>query len=153
VKYPEYLSSAKRHNHACRVLKEKLDSLGENESNDDEFKFLVLSLYYLSGYIVECSLKFKIFELSQYDSSIDVDEGECEKVGIDYKARIKTHNFGKLQNYLSSMVSDLSYLSGKKDINRLLNNWNPELRYSHIDLDYKQIEALYEHTTQYLKRM
>lgn len=153
MKYTEYLSSAKRHNHACRVLKAKLDSLDDSELNGDEFKFLVLSIYYLSGYIVECSLKFKIFELSNYDSNVEVDEEECTKAGIDYKKRIKTHNFQKLQNYLDSLVGGLSHMSEKREINRLLNGWNPELRYSQVDLDHIQVKELYDHTTQYLKRM
>ncbi|WP_122431159.1 hypothetical protein [Pseudomonas viridiflava] len=153
MKYTEYLSSAKRHNHACRVLKTKLESLDESELGSEEFKFLVLSIYYLSGYIVECSLKFKIFELSNYDLNIEVDEEECSKAGIDYKKRIKTHNFEKLQNYLDSLVGGLSYTSQKQEINHLLRLWNPELRYSQIELDHTQVKELYDHTTQYLKRM
>ncbi len=153
MKYPEYLSSAKRHNHACRVLKAKIDSLDNHEHGNEEFNFLVSSLYYLSGYVIECSLKFKIFEISQYALDVEVDEVECEKVGIDYNKRIKTHNFQKLQNYLDSLISGLSHSSEKKEINRLLNNWTPELRYSHFELDYNQIEEFYNHTTKYLRKM
>ena len=153
MKYPEYLSSAKRHNHTCKVLKAKIDSLDGNEHSNEEFKFLVSSLYYLAGYIVECSIKFKIFEMSQYDLDVEVDEIECEKAGIDYKKRIKTHNFKKLQNYLDSLIGGLSHSSEKKEINKLLNDWNPELRYSHFELDYNQIKEFYNHTNEYLKRM
>ncbi|EME5702204.1 hypothetical protein VY440_004191, partial [Escherichia coli] len=117
MKYTEFLSSAKRHNHACRVLKEKLDSLGEDNAENVEYKFLVLSLYYLSGYIIECSIKYKIFELENYDLNSEVNEGECEKVGIDFKNKIKTHNFKRLQNYLDSLISDVSHVSEKKVIN------------------------------------
>lgn len=153
MKYTEFLSSAKRHNHACRVLKEKLDSLGEDNVENVEYKFLVLSLYYLSGYIIECSIKYKIFELENYDSNLEVNEGECEKFGIDFKNKLKTHNFKRLQNYLDSLISDLSHVSEKKAINKLLNEWTPEIRYSSIDVNYKQIKELYSHTNNFLKRM
>lgn len=153
MKYTEFLSSAKRHNHACRVLKEKLDSLGEDSAESVEYKFLVLSLYYLSGYIIECSIKYKIFELESYDLNSDVNESECEKAGIDYKNKIKTHNFNKLQNYLDSLISDISHVSEKKAINKLINEWTPEIRYSTIEVNYKQIKELYSHTNNFLKMM
>lgn len=153
MKYTEFLTSAKRHNHACRVLKEKLDSLGEDNADNVEYKFLVLSLYYLSGYIIECSIKYKIFELENYDLNLEVNEGECEKFGIDFKNKIKTHNFKRLQNYLDSLISDVSHVSEKKTINKLLNEWTPEIRYSSIDVNYKQIKELYSHTNNFLKKM
>jgi hypothetical protein len=153
MKYPEFLSSAKRHNHACKVLKEKIDSLESNEGSDEEFKFLVLSLYYLSGYIIECSLKFKIFELSSYGLNLEINEEECLRAGIHYRSRIKTHSFTKLQDYLDSFISDISHESDSIEINKLLSNWNPEVRYMHIDLKYDQIKILYEHTSQFLKKM
>ncbi|MFI8224190.1 hypothetical protein [Pseudomonas sp. NPDC085632] len=153
MKYTEYLISAKRHNHACRVLKAKLDTFDENDIRSEEFKFLVLSMYYLSGYIIECALKFKIFELKQYDPALEVDEANCTNAGINYKKRIKTHNFSSLQNYLDSLVTGLSHISDKREINRLLNDWNPEIRYSHIDLEYDQIKEFYAHSSQYLRKM
>lgn len=153
MKYPEYLASAKRHNHACRVLKAKLDSFDENDWNSDEFKFLVLSMYYLSGYIIECAQKFKIFELKHYDPTVEVDEPNCMVAGIDYKKRIKTHSFESLQNYLDSLVGGFSYVSNKTEINKLLRKWNPEIRYSHIDLEYHEIKEFYDHSNKYLKKM
>lgn len=153
MKYTEFLSSAKRHNHACRVLKEKLDNLGEDNAETVEYKFLVLSLYYLSGYIIECSIKYKIFELENYNLNSEVNEEECEKAGIKFKQKIKTHNFQRLQNYLDSLVSDLSHVSEERAINKLMNEWTPEIRYSSVDVDYKQIKELYSHTNKFLKKM
>ena len=83
----------------------------------------------------------------------DFAKENCNKVGIDYIKKIKTHNFSSLQDYLDSMVSGLSHISEKREINRLLNNWNPEVRYSHLDLDYGQIKEFYAHTIQYLRKM
>lgn len=151
MKYTEFLSSAKRHNHACRVLKEKLDSLGDGCAEDVEYKFLVLSLYYLSGYIIECSIKYKIFQLENYDLHSDVNEEECEKAGINYKKKIKTHNFNRLQNYLDSLVSGINHVSEKNEINKLINEWTPEIRYSTVELSYEQVKELYSHTNNFLK--
>ncbi|WP_413728309.1 hypothetical protein [Sodalis sp. RH19] len=153
MKYPEFLSSAKRHNYTCKVLNEKIESLINDELSADEYKFLVGSLYYLAGYIIECSLKFKIFEISQFNKTSEVDECECTKLGIDYKKRIKTHNFSKLQDYLDSLISDVSYKSDKEEVNKLLKQWSPEIRYSNIDLDYSKVKTLYAHTNNFLKRM
>ncbi|WP_323898888.1 hypothetical protein [Aeromonas hydrophila] len=151
--YLEYLSSARKHNHTCRVLKEKIDSLPVEEASGDEYKYLVMSLYYLSGYIIECAIKFKIFQLNGYDVHAEVDAASCSKAGIDYQKNIKTHSFQRLQNYLSSLVSDLSYVSDQKDLNKLLQNWSPELRYAYFELDYLKIKELHEHTVQFLKKM
>lgn len=153
MKYTEYLVSAKRHSHACRVLKAKLDTFDEGDSTSEEYKFLVLSMYYLSGYIIECALKFKIFQVRNHCPNVEIDEASCSGVGIDYRKRIKTHNFDSLQNYLDSLISGLSHLSGKREINLLLKNWNPDIRYSHIELKYEEIDELYAHTISYLRRM
>ncbi len=135
------------------MLRAKLDTLEDQESNSEEFRFLVSSMYYLSGYIVECALKFKIFEIKQYDPTLDVDEVNCANAGIDYKRRIKTHNFSSLQNLLDSLIPGLSHTSEKSEINRLLNNWTPEIRYSHIEFEYRHIKEFYDHSTQYLRKM
>ena len=73
----------------------------------EERNFLVLSLYYLSGYIIECSLKFKIFEVCNYDENIDITEEECRNLGINYKKDIRIHNFEKLQHSINIPLSQL----------------------------------------------
>lgn len=153
MKYKEYLVSAKRHKHACQVLEDKLNTLKDEGLESDEFNFLVLSMYYLSGYIIECSLKFKIFELKGYDPNIDVNEDNCKLFDINYKKNIKKHNFSSLQNYLDSLISGFPHLSSDSNINRLLGEWSPEIRYSHVDLDYDQIKKFYNHSKQYLRKM
>ncbi|KAF0860240.1 hypothetical protein Y888_07350 [Mixta calida B021323] len=153
MKYTEYLFSAKKHNHTCRIIKEKIDGYDEGELETDEAKFLVLSLYYLSGYIIECSMKFKIFELCNYDRMTEIDEVGCSKVGIDYKRHIKKHNFDILQNTLSSFIGDFPHMSKDKEVNKLINLWNPELRYQDVKVDYNKVVRFYEHTIEFLKKM
>ncbi|MDN8542020.1 hypothetical protein QZH36_11310 [Erwinia sp. BC051422] len=153
MKYPDYLSSAKRHNHACRVLNEKIEIIIDNELDTDDYKFLVGSLYYLTGYIIECSLKFKIFELSNFGKEFEVNDTECNKVGINYRKQIKTHDFSKLQNSLDSLIGDMNHLSDDEEINALLRSWSPEVRYSNIAFDYSKVKELYKHTNKFLKKM
>lgn len=153
MKYTAYLSSAKRHNHACQALIEKIDSLASEAERIEERNFLVLSLYYLSGYIIECSLKFKIFEVCNYNEHIEISDLECSNVGINYKKNIKIHNFSKLQNFIDSLNVDISYISGNNDIDNLLNSWKPDIRYEHSNLDYESIYEMYQHTVQFLRKM
>lgn len=153
MKYTEYLISAKRHSQACRVLKEKIENFDTSEFDTDEYKYLVASLYYLSGYIIECTQKFKIFELAAFDAGIDINEESCTSFGINYKKRIKTHSFEKLQNYLDSLIGEFSYISGEEKVDHLLNNWKPEIRYCHIEFAYSDIQALYNHSMNFLRKV
>ncbi|MFT4928215.1 MAG: LPS O-antigen subunit length determinant protein (WzzB/FepE family) [Phenylobacterium sp.] len=153
MKYPEYLSSAKRHNQACRVLKEKLESYESDNSQDEKFNNLIISLYYLSGYIIECSLKFKIFEVFSYNSNIEIDKDECKALGLNYNSQVKTHNFQTLQNLLDSKISDVSHISNQRVINRLSGQWGPEIRYEHRELQYQDVRAFYDHANRFLKEM
>lgn len=153
MRYPEYLDSAKRHNCACRVLKERLTSFNATERSTDSFNYLVSSLYYLSGYIIECSLKFKIFECCNYDSANEIESDKCKEHGINFGKRIKTHSFTKLQNFLSSKVSEISYESDESHISVLLDSWTPEARYESRELDYDEVIEFYVHAKEFLRKM
>ena len=153
MKYPEYLSAAKRHKQACRVLKEKIETYVNDDNNADNFKYLIISLYYLSGYIIECSLKFKILELSGFDSNLDVNKHECKKFNIEYHTEIKIHNFAILQNVLNSKASDISHESDDTRIECLLVKWDPLVRYEDISLDYQEVYSFYAHAVCFLKEM
>ncbi len=151
MKYTEYLSSAKRHNHACKVLKTTIDGL---ELGCQEYKYLLINLYYLSGYVIECALKYKIYEVCGYSLTAGVDDlVECDKVGIEYKKRVKTHDFTKLQEYLSSKLSDFTFQSENVLIDCLLSNWSIDLRYENVELDYDLLKELHNHTTIFLRKI
>ncbi|MCW2475843.1 MULTISPECIES: hypothetical protein [unclassified Symbiopectobacterium] len=152
MRYTEYLFSAYKHNQACRVLKEKIDQYDESKFNTEEVKFLILNLYYLSGYIIECSMKFKIFELCNYDRLTEINESGCNVRGINYRRDIKNHNFDILQNTLSSFIGDFPHMSKNKSVNILIKKWNPEIRYQNIIVDYDHVVKFYEHTVEFLKK-
>lgn len=154
MKYPEYLLAAKRHSDACRVLQEKIEScLNDEQEQGLQFKHLVLSLYYLSGYIVECSLKYKILDLLGFDINVNVDKSGCNGSKIIKYGDIATHNFDNLQDRLSSLISDLSYESNNAQIELLLSNWDPSIRYKETAVNYPDVKELYLHTTNFLRRM
>jgi len=153
LKYPEYLSSAKRHNYACRVLQEKIETYEEESAHDEKIKSLVISLYYLSGYIIECSLKFKILEVSGFDFNVEVNKSECKKIGIIYHEQIKTHDFKKLQDVLDSKIPDLSHESDSDEIGYLLIKWDPKIRYEDISVEYQKVKSFYNHANGFLKKI
>ena len=153
LKYSDYLYSAKRHNYACRLLKTKLEAFDVLERDTDNFKHVVNSLYYLSGYVIECSLKFKIFECIGYDIEKDIDPEECKKHGINHRKKIITHSFETLQNVLDSKISDVSYESKDIEITKLLSKWNPEVRYETPILNHEHVVGFYSHANKFLKKM
>ena len=153
MKYPEYLSSAKRHNQACKVLQERIEVYESTDPNNLNIKPLVISLYYLSGYIIECSLKFKILEVSGFCLTDDVNKIECDKIGINYYTQIRVHDFGKLQDVLCSKITDLSYESDDTEVVCLLLKWDPTVRYEDIDLEYNKVKLFFNHANYFLKKM
>jgi len=153
LKYLEYLSAAKRHKQACRVLKEKIGTYENDSSNDENFNYLVLSLYYLSGYIIECSLKFKILELSGFDSELEVNHNECSKFGINYRREIKIHDFAKLQDVLDSKSTDITHESDDTEIECLLVRWDPIVRYENVSLDYQEVNSFHDHAVCFLRNV
>jgi hypothetical protein len=153
LKYPEYLSSAKRHNFACRVLQEKIETFENANPNDENYNHLITSLYYLSGYIIECSLKFKIFEVFSFDSDVEIDEDACNILGINYRKKIQVHSFQKLQNFLDSKISDISHISNESATDLLLEQWNPIIRYQHLEIQYQEVKAFYNHANNFMKSM
>ncbi|SON51572.1 hypothetical protein [Vibrio tapetis] len=154
MKYPEYLLAAKRHSETCKVLQERIEAcLSADQEQSLQFQNLVLSLYYLSGYIVECSLKYKILDLLGFDININVDKSGCNGSGIIKYNEIATHKFDDLQNRLSSLISDLTYESNNSQIEQLLINWDPSIRYKDIDLPYSDVKDFYLHTRSFLRNM
>jgi len=153
LKYPQYLQSAKRHNYVCRLLRDKIETLDEQDLNSDNFRHLLCSLYYLSGYIIECSLKFKIFECSGYDSEAEIDANVCQNYGINYNKKIKTHSFTTLQNFLDTKISDITYESSETRTARLLAGWAPEVRYEAQELGSDEVIDFYAHASDFLRRM
>jgi hypothetical protein len=146
LKYPEYLSAAKRHDQACSVLKEKIEGYKAHPSHNVKLEQLAVSLYYLSGYILECSLKFKILEVSNFCPRADVNKHECKKIGIEYNKEFGIHSLPKLQELLISKVTDINCSASDCKVIDLLTSWHPRIRYQDAIIPVNEAEEFYKHT-------
>lgn len=150
--YPEYLSAAKRHYHTCNTLISTIDSIADSGVSSNVAK-LEKNIYYLLGYIIECSLKYKICELAGYDDSLPIGKDGCNSVGLNFHRDLRIHNLEKLQNVLDSYISDISYVSASDNLNSIINSWSPEARYYLENVDYELLKMFHSHCDNFLKKM
>ncbi len=152
MKYPDYIEAANKHSYACRIIKEKISSFDSSVQDPQQYDFLVCSLYYLSGYIIECSLKFKVFEAFGHESDEEVTQTTCSRLSLSLR-RVQTHDFDKLQDFITSKLSDFTYKSSEELVNQLLDNWEPGLRYEVHSFSSDNVLKFYEHSKQFLRQV
>lgn len=131
--YKDYRNSSRKHLYTCKVLFEKLNNLDESR-HKAEYKCLLLNLYYISGYIIECIVKYGIYDLVGHPRGRDV--SELDKNGLTYQEHIKHHKFSKYSDYLNQRIGvELPLISSKKGIDKkvieLYNEWGADVRYSY----------------------
>ncbi len=139
MKYTEFKKAAKRHLDTCHHLVHNLNSLPVNfpkitHARHEYQNNLILNVYYLSGYVIECILKYTFFQSIHYDRRKDVEnlnQDNCDKVFKD----LKTHSFAELvalvERYDKHLPSDIPILKQqpKKEIKQMFNAWAPDQRY------------------------
>lgn len=139
MKYIEFKKAAKRHLDTCNHLIHNFNSLPESASKItharlDYQKCIILNAYYLSGYVIECILKYTFFQSIHYDRHKDVEnlnQDNCDKVFKD----LKTHSFEELvslvEKYDKHLPSDIPIIKQqpKKEIKQMFNAWAPDHRY------------------------
>ncbi len=135
------------------IIELHINDDNSNELENEKINRLVLILYYLSGYIIECSLKYKMLELWGFDSTVDLNKQECIKLELNYHKDVKIHDFTRLQEILTSKQPDLSYVCEDNDVQSLLVMWDPYVRYEHMVLDYQCVISLYSHANNFLRKM
>jgi hypothetical protein len=135
MKYPDFKTAALRHKESCHVL---MSVLGASKSSKN--LRLLWNIYYLSGYIVECSLKFAFFKSIRYERTREIED-------LDYTAGTKTYTFEKIlkqKHDLSNIKNEfLQVLSPRlpsgipfvnssvsDEYGRLLKKWDAQIRYS-----------------------
>lgn len=131
MKYKDYRNAARKHLNTCTVLEEKYNT---NSCTTETRKSLVLNMYYLSGYIIECIVKYGIYDLIGYDKDQDVkllDNGK-----LTYQNNIRHHQFERytehLVRYISRPIPLISATNGiDRDVIRLYSDWDAEVRYSY----------------------
>ena len=138
--YKEYLNAARKHNNTCLSLKSCIDELNNSSQKDlNKIKSLTLNLYYLSGYIIECSVKYAIYVCIEYNRTKDVNK--LNNDDITYKDHIKHHKFTRYVDHLNKVYGGIVLLDNRKDIGKeiikLYNGWDVDIRYCYSEMPPK----------------
>jgi hypothetical protein len=103
--YPEFLKAAIKHNSTCDHLRQAIETL----ESDTQIKALTLNLYYLSGYIIECAIKFGIYR-DKGDQAQSIRQ-IAQSQGKAFSQKIFKHKFvefveydGYLEEWLAGIV-------------------------------------------------
>lgn len=143
--YKDYLNAARKHRITCDVIAEKLDEEKNHiPKNQGKMKSLTLNLYYLSGYIIECIVKYAIYDLIGYDREDDV--RNLNKKGLTYDTHIRHHRFETYTEHLVKRMSgNIPLINDRKQIPRetvnIYKEWDAEIRYSY-ELRYEEIHYI-----------
>lgn len=134
------MNSARKHLKSCSVIKEALVSLDENnQSNATNIKYLTLNLYYLSGYVIECSIKYGIYVCIGYDKTACVKQ--LNTSNVSYNRQIKNHRFNKYEDVLKSRYGGIVLVDNKVNIpqpvKNLYTNWDADVRYCFSEIPEK----------------
>jgi len=119
-------------------------------------KYLLLNLYYLSGYIIECIVKYGIYDLIGY--SKDKEVTKLNNKEITYKDHIRFHKFERYTEHLNKMISSpiplINNVEGiDKKVIQLYKKWDVEIRYSYdIKIsEYQHYISFYNYSKKILK--
>ncbi len=130
--YKDFLNAAHKHEYTCQVLLDKLERIDEKREKES-FRFLILNFYYLSGYIIECIIKYGIYSLVDFPKDEDVKK--LDKDNLTYKDHIKYHQFKRYEEYLNQRIGiSLPLIRDKSGIDKkvlkLYHDWDAAIRYS-----------------------
>jgi hypothetical protein len=164
VQYPEYLNSARKHQYTCEEILKALQRIDRSRgAGKSKHKQLLLNLYYLSGYIIECSVKYAIYHLVSYDRKKCV--RQLDQDGISFKNNIKHHRFERYTEHLRVrhpgilLIDDLSNVD--KDVIFIYRLWDADVRYWFNDIEdiqkkkltERNIEQFFNLSTQLMKQV
>ena len=139
MNYYEFLNSARKHQSTCNEIFLILDAQKAEVSGQQKAKNkqLVYNLYYLSGYIIECSIKYAIYHLISYDRKKNIKE--LNQDGITFSHNIKHHKYERYVDVLNIrqpglvLIDDIKGIS--KEVVSLYKLWDAEVRYWYNDID------------------
>jgi hypothetical protein len=147
--YDEFRKAADRHLKTCLKLKEVIES----ETKADLKRKLLEDLYYLSGYIVECSCCYFIFSYNKKfkqlekktDLKPELDEKSDKNIAFSAKDGLSSATFvvkssdhnmkhfkEAMKEYLTNFPTETPILNGQNlsPINeKLFSGWNANIRY------------------------
>lgn len=144
MKYKEFLSAANKHHISCLAIKDSLELLDESDSgNLSKVRSLTLNLYYIAGYVIECSVKYGIYVYAQYG------EDDCVKKldtpEVQYSKHIKHHRFDRYSDILASKNGEIPLIANSpqisKEVKILFNSWDADIRYVFDELPAHNINC------------
>jgi hypothetical protein len=151
--YKDYLNAARKHEHTCDVIYEKITT-GVCSSTQE--KCLLLNLYYLSGYIIECIIKYAIYDLIGYKKDEDIKN--LNHYGLTYHANIRHHKFARYSEHVNRYVSGRIPLVNDnngidKAVIELYRQWDSDLRYGYSlgSKDTRHYKEFYKYSKQIYK--
>jgi len=118
--YPEFKKASKKHLQACECL---INNFHTNCNSNK--KSILVTIFYLSGYILETIMKFSIYSAISYKRNEDIKK--LNNHGLTYKNDIEVHKLFKLKTLVEE--KSITRLSNFKDNQKLFNAWNSEIRY------------------------
>lgn len=143
--YKEYLNSARKHQYTCEeILKCIKGNNANTPSKQTQQKQLVLNLFYLSGYIIECSVKYGIYHLISYDRNKPV--SELNQNNLTYNDHIKVHRFDRYTEAFNKLKGGSRLIDNRSNIDReilqIYNTWDAEVRYWSNNSEKKSIDKI-----------
>ena len=118
----KYRIAAKRHLETCEYMLNYLDKISDADAYSKES--ILIDIYYLSGYIIECIVSYAIGELDIPQSK----RNETRKI----------HNFQNNDMYLlyrnkPELEMPIESLIKNSGVKYLYKDWNPKIRYNNMN--------------------
>jgi len=134
MKFTEYRKAAYRHLETCTCLLKNI----ENENCKKNKSQILTNIYYLSGYVIECSLKFVIFSAINFDRKQEIED--CtdftwKEHNLDNLERIAKEKGVRFSADIPILGSEYKINENVKKLFRKRNDPKMQIRYSYNDKD------------------
>lgn len=139
------MNSARKHQYTCEeILRCIKNTTVSNTQKQVKQKQLILNLFYLSGYIIECSVKYGIYHLISYDRNTPVNQ--LKQDGLTYEDHIKKHKFDCYTEAFNRLKGGFKLIDERSNIDRdvvhIYRMWDAEVRYWYSNTDRKIIDKI-----------
>lgn len=150
MRYEDFLFSARRHKYTCEIISQQMEYCSENSQQRIR---LLSNFYYLSGYILECSLKYLILEFYGHPSADEVNSTSCEALGFNKRNKFLIHDLSELQNKLEVKFTDFTSRSENEIINDLIDDWGPNYRYENVQRSQHDVTLFFNHAVSFTSKI
>ena len=121
----DYKKAARRHLETCEYMLDHLDQIGQADNYEESS--ILIDIYYLSGYIIECASSFAMISLNKQLSNI--------------------HNFQN--NYIPTIQQaepslQLDKLIDNSKVKSLYKGWKTKVRYEAVPLNRTEVKDFFQ---------